>query len=251
MRQPTLAFALLLLASCAGVRNNEPWDGQVRVDGALRPMLHEGKTGAVVGLDRLLPDPTLYAVGALADLSGEVTVVGGKVYVSRAAGGEAQTEVSEDTDADAALLVSARVPAWRQVSSTQPIGFDMLEGRIEELAKEAGLDVGGRIPFVVEGRVRELEWHVLGGAPPGGSAGESAEDHDAHLKNAMQFRLPTANATLVGFYSPSDEGVFTHVGSKIHLHCVAGDPPGAGHVDHVVVLPGATIRFPLKVAEAP
>ena len=112
------------------------------------------------------------AVGALADLSGEVTVVGGKVYVSRAAGGEAQTEVSEDTDAGAALLVSARVPAWRQVSSTQPIGFDMLEGRIEELAKEAGLDVGGRIPFVVEGRVRELEWHVLGGAPPGGSAGE-------------------------------------------------------------------------------
>ena len=56
-------------------------------------------------------------------------------------------------------------------SPTQPIGFNMLEARIEELAKEAGLDVGGRIPFVVEGRVRELEWHVLGGTPPQGGDG--------------------------------------------------------------------------------
>lgn len=250
MRQTTMALALVLLASCAGVRHTEPWNGEVRVDGALRPMLHEGKTDAAVQLGRLLPDPALYAVGALADLSGEVTVVAGKAYLSYGAGGEARTEISEDPDQGAALLVSARVPAWRLVKSTQPMDFEMLEEGIERLAREAGLDVNARFPFVVEGRVRELEWHVLGGPPSTGQA-SSDGDHEAHLQNAVQLRLPSASATLVGFYSPSDEGVFTHAGSKIHLHCVAGEPSGAGHVEHVVVLPGATIKFPLKLSETP
>ena len=39
MRQAPIAFALLLLASCAGVRNTEPWNGQVRVDAAMTELI--------------------------------------------------------------------------------------------------------------------------------------------------------------------------------------------------------------------
>lgn len=46
-----------------------PWDGTVQAHGALRAMLHQGRTGKVVSLDAYLPDPELYAVGALADLA--------------------------------------------------------------------------------------------------------------------------------------------------------------------------------------
>jgi len=234
---------LLLLTACAGVqRSSGPWDGQVRVDGNLRAMMHEGKTGPAVKLSRLLPDDALYAVGALAGMTGEVTVVGGKAYLSYGKEQRPAAEVTEDTDAEAALLVSAHVPAWRLVTSNETIPFEDLDSEIADLAGKAGMDVHGRVPFVIEGRVRELEWHVLAGVPP-----EGATDH---TENAAQFRLPTAQATLVGFFSPSDEGVFTHMGSKTHLHVVTGTPPGTGHVDHVIVLPGATVRFPLKVAAA-
>ena len=239
---------LLLLTACAGVHRSsgDPWNGEVRVDGALRPMLHEGKTGPAVKLSRLLPDETLYAVGALAGLAGEVTVVAGKVYLSEGKEQKPEAEVTQDSDLSAALLVSARVPAWRLLKSDGAISFENLDAQIAALATKAGMDVNGRFPFVIEGRVRELEWHVLAGPPPEGAS----EDHEGHLQNAAAFRLPTAQATLVGFYSPKDEGVFTHMGSKTHLHVVAGTPPGAGHVDQVIVLPGATVKFPLRVAAA-
>ena len=241
-----LPVLLLLTASaCAGVQRStgDPWDGQVRVDGALRPMLQEGKTGAAVKLSRLLPDDALYAVGALAGLEGEVTVVGGEVYLSHGKQQRPEAETAEDSEAGAALLVSAHVPAWRLVKTENQIEFDDLDEVIAALAIKAGIDVSGRFPFVVEGRVRDLEWHVLAGAPASASPG----DHDDHLKDAAAFRLPNTIATLVGFYSPKDEGVFTHMGSKTHIHVVAGSPPGTGHVDHVLVLPGATVRFPLRV----
>ncbi len=47
-----------------------------------------------------------------------------------------------------------------------------------------------------------------------------------------------------GFYSQSDEGIFTHMGSKTHIHCVLYDPLASGHVDHVTVPVGTTIKFP-------
>ena len=176
-------------------------------------------------------------------MTGEVTIVAGKAYLSYGKDQQAAAQTPEDRDAAAALLVSSRVSAWRLLTTDDTIPFDQLDAEIAALATKAGMDVNGRFPFVLEGRVRELEWHVLTGVPPAGAS----EDHEAHAQNAAEFRLPTAQATLVGFYSTQDEGVFTHMGSKTHVHVVAGTPPGTGHVDHVIVLPGATVKFPLKV----
>lgn len=87
--------------------------------------------------------------------------------------------------------------------------------------------------------MRELEPHVLAGKPAGEA---SAQDHK---KGATELRLRQATGTLVGFYSSKDEGVITHAGSKTHVHCVVSEPQGAGHVDHVIVQAGATIKFPM------
>ncbi|HEX5041698.1 MAG TPA: acetolactate decarboxylase [Candidatus Polarisedimenticolaceae bacterium] len=249
MRHRMLLIFPLLLTACAGVQRSsgDPWDGQVRVDGALRAMMHEGKTGPAVKLSRLLPDDALYAVGALADMAGEVTIVGGRTYLSYGKDRKAEAEMTRDSDAAASLLVSARVPAWRLMKTDGAIQFKDLDEKIAALASKAGMDTQGRIPFVVEGRVRELEWHVHAGSSPE----DGPKSHEDHLKDAAAFRLPNTLATLVGFYSPGDEGVFTHMGSKTHVHVVAGTPPGAGHVDHVMILPGAIVRFPLKVAALP
>ena len=102
-----LLFLLFIVTACAGVqRTSDPWNGQVRVDGNLRAMMHEGKTGPVVRLSRLLPDDALYGLGALADMTGEVTIVAGKAYLSYGKDQQAAAQTPEDLDAAAALLVS-------------------------------------------------------------------------------------------------------------------------------------------------
>ncbi len=209
-------------------------------------MYHEGQTEQTVGLADLLPDPSLYAVGALAGLSGEVTVVGGTTYLSYPMGTtESRTETTTKPTVGATLLVTAQVPSWRSVKIERAIPFDELDRAIAALAAAAGLPSGEKFPFLVEGEVEGLAWHVIDGkrlAP--GAAG-----HEAHLDASVRARAERTPATLVGFYSESDEGVFTHRGSRTHVHCVVEEPLSSGHVDHVVIPAGTTIRLPIGVKQ--
>ncbi len=247
-------LACLLLLGCAAngndstTRNDRTWDGEVRVHGALRAMFHEGQTGAIVTLDAMLPNPDLYAVGALADLSGEITIVGGKTYLSYPEGADnTRTERTSRTSAGAALLVTAEVPAWHSVTTENSIRFEELEEAIAKLATSAGMSFDERFPFLLEGDFEDLQWHVIDGSrlAAGGTS------HQDHLKASIQVSLDRTSATLVGFYSAGDQGVFTHMGSRTHIHCVLEEPLATGHVDHVTIPTGTTVKFPAAGSERP
>jgi acetolactate decarboxylase len=237
----------LLLLGCAAngdrseSREPRPWDGEVWVHGALRAMLHEGRTGAIVSLDSLLPNPDLYALGALADLAGEVTVVGGKAYLSYPDGADAsRTETAARTTAAAALLVGAEVPAWNRVVTERRIRFEDLDVEIAELATSTGVGLQGRFPFLIEGDFEDLHWHVIDGR----RLGAGAASHQDHEAAAVHVELARASGTLLGFYSESDQGVLTHMGSKTHIHCALDAPLSTGHVDGVTLPAGTRVAFP-------
>jgi len=204
-------------------------------------MFHGGQTGAMVSLDALLPNRDLYAVGALAGLSGEVTVVGGTAYLAYPEEGDAtRNEVTLRTNVAATLLVDAEVPAWHALVTEHTIRFAELDEEIARIATAAGMRLDRRFPFLMEGNFDDLEWHVIDGRRL--TAGEAS--HQSHLAAAAKARMDRTPATLVGFYSQSDEGVFTHMGSKTHIHCVLDEPISSGHVDHVTIPVGTTIKFP-------
>jgi len=233
----------LLLAGCSvgAERTTIPWEGIVHVYGSLRAMMHEGQTGAQVRLDTLLPDSTLYAVGALADLAGEVTVVGGTAYLAHPSGRDsARTEAVDASDVGACLLVTSQVESWRTVTTTGPIAFEALDDSIASLAAAAGMDLETRFPFLLEGTFEDLAWHVIDGTRLTGNE----TSHLDHLKAAVRSRRERTPARLVGFYSQHDERVFTHMGSSTHIHCVLAQPLAAGHVDHVNVPAGTVVKFP-------
>lgn len=251
MRLLTILVATVFLVGCAPTGDPPPtrdpraWDGQVQVHGALRAMFHEGQTGAMVNLDSLLPRPGLYAVGALADLSGEVTVIDGRAYLAFPEVAEgARTELTLQSDAGATLLVAAVVPSWNGFVTDRAIRFEDLDGEIGRLAVAAGLGLDDRFPFLLEGTFDDLQWHVIDGRRLTGG-GSSHQDHLAAASRAGRDR---ARATLVGFYSENDQGVFTHMGSKTHIHCVLDldEPLAAGHVDRVDIPAGTTVKFPVS-----
>jgi acetolactate decarboxylase len=248
LRSVTTILSCLILSGCAA-SSGQPvatralaWDRNVRVYGALRAIMHEGKTGANVTIAALLPNPDLYALGALADLSGEVTIVGGKVYLSYPGEGNAtRTETMNQTDAAATLLVVSGVPAWHGIVTARAIAFEELDGEIAKIATAAGMSLDERFPFLMQGEFEDLRWHVVDGRRlPAGSA-----THQDHQAAAAKVKLDRASATLLGFYSEIDQGVFTHMGSKTHIHCTLDDPLSTGHVDHVTIPAGTRIQFPV------
>ncbi|MDY7092851.1 MAG: acetolactate decarboxylase [Acidobacteriota bacterium] len=244
--QPNLhrpLFLILILAPALGLALTA-WAGSsaspVETHGSLRAMMHEGAIGAAVSLNSLLPDPQVCAVGALAELAGEITVLGGQAYLAYPAAGEPRVEVTGQSEAGAALLVSSRVTEWQSLTLEEPIPFESLGAEIRRLASGAGFDVEGPFPFLVEGALEDLEWHVIDGS----QLPEGPSSHQAHRSAGVRSSLARADGTLVGFYSTEHQGVFTHMGSTTHVHCVLEDPVASGHVDHVTLPAGARLRLP-------
>lgn len=187
--------------------------------------LKGGAGGPQVVLSRALRGPHTYAVGVLSEQRGEVTVLNGEVWIAYASPGRAaRAQPSRRSDEHAALLVTASVDRWREVSLRTAIDPAELDRRIEELAAAAGLELDRPFPVLVEGRFTQLRWS----ARPGGKPTALAE----------------AKGTLVGFFSRRHRGVFTQPSSTTHLHVVVPMLGVSGHVERVTVEPGATVRFP-------
>ena len=166
----------------------------------------------------------------------------GRTYLAYPEGADTtRTVVNSLPDASATLLVVSDIPAWRSITLDHAIPFEKLEEEIPELAVAVGLSRDERIPFRVKGTFENFHWHVIDGS----RLKDLSAPHQEHLKAAVKFARDRVEATLIGFYSEKDQGVFTHMDSRLHVHCVVGEPLSAGHVDHVDVPAGATVEFPV------
>lgn len=217
--RPVLVLATLLACGGSTARVG------VEVTGTLREVMHGGSSEARVALHDVVK-PGVIAVGALAGLRGEVTVLDGNVTASVVTDGEVVTTQAAG-DLRATLLVHATVRGWRDIPVPGPIEAADLDRELERLLVAAGVDVEAPVPILVEGSFSALTWHVIDGG---------------HGSTTTITSSSPGPALLVGFFSRHHEGVFTHAGQRTHLHAlVAG---ATGHVDEVAVAAGATLRVP-------
>jgi acetolactate decarboxylase len=218
--------ALALGVVLAGCSREEPAARpvEVTVHGELRALMHGGDPGGVVALDDVAK-PGAVAVGALAGLRGEVTILDGAVHTSSVVGGE----IAPGTERDAALLVIAHVGAWREVRIGADVAASELDAGIEAALRGAGVDASRPVPFVLEGDFPVLAWHVVDGPHTHGAPSGIVRD-------------TPGPAVVVGFYSSAHEGVFTHMGQRTHLHVIVGGT--TGHVDDLAIKAGTELRVP-------
>jgi acetolactate decarboxylase len=214
---------------------------EVKAYGALHAMMHEGKTAAEIHIQQLAP-AHVYAVGALSELRGEVTIVDSKIWLAypNGASGE-RVESPPSSDEGAALLVSSIVPNWSSVPIDEDIEPAQLESTIERIAKSHGVDIERRFALRIEGPLANVAWHVIDGSR---ATPETTASHEGHMQMAVREQLPEASATVVGFFSKNDQGVFTHMGANTHLHWVDATNRRTGHLDSVKVLKHATLWLP-------
>ena len=127
----------------------------------------------------------------------------------------------------AVFLVWAEVSQWRPaVTLGRPIADSgELEQLIETMAAAAGLDTSQPFPFLLEGHMAAVDYHIV--VPPSASAAAGR-----HSDQAAQFSLRASPATLIGFFSKKHPGIFIHRGSASHMHIVA-ENGHSGHVDAV------------------
>jgi alpha-acetolactate decarboxylase len=215
---------------------------QVTTFGTFRALVHEGNVSEKVRLAKILEEPHAYAVGALTSLAGEVTIVDGKLWLAYPGrpGQKGRVERSAGPNAGATLLVATHVPRWRPVTLERAVGAGDLDATVERLARRVGLTGEHPFAFLIEGDLRELQWHVVDGSKVAGASGS----HEEHMKLMDRSSAKRARGTLVGFFSKRHHGVFTHAGSNTHVHVVLPELNASGHLDAVSLPKGTVIQFP-------
>ncbi len=234
-----ITLLLLWLPACRPRR----WTGEVTHVGAMRTVLAEGHTQGRVDLADIAGRRGVYALGALAGLDGEVTVLAGQVWLSRVGdNGAIMTERMNGHLPQATLLTSTHVPGWRPVAIGRDVPMDDLEDFIRHRAADAGIDTTRPFPFLVMGPVGNLTGHVVNGACPHATIAGAAP---------AIFELPTApTAQLIGFFAEDAAGVMTHHGQRTHMHVfVQAAHPIAGHVDRVDLVADGVLCFPIPAHE--
>jgi hypothetical protein len=238
MNGKLIGIATSLLVACAG-RAAHVRAPDVQVWGALHAIMAEGRVGATVRLADVA-GPHVYAIGALSELRGEILIIDDRKLASYAAGGHVRLD--EDARAESAtLLVAARVPSWIRVPIREDIPAAELDERIARMAAAAGMDPGKPFPFQIEGRFRDVAWHVQGGEHL-----PAAASHDERMAAALRGTSATADGVALGFYSTAHAGVFTHMGRRTHVHALLPALGIAGHCDEIGIAAGSVLLLPAK-----
>lgn len=225
----TFQIALILvIASCGAPPPTPPAEVEVKTWGTMREVLREGRSGGRVALTALGSHDAV-GVGAMANLTGEVTVLDGRVLVAEGEGsGREGVPIPRVRNAlpgdSASLLVLARVSAWDEVSVRDCASYEDLETVIAEHLRERGDDLAKPTPVRIRGRATHLALHVIAGACP--IANPSGP-------RPWRFSGPLEDVELVGIYVEGASGRLTHHDRSSHLHAVADEV--MGHLDGIAL----------------
>ncbi len=240
--RPLLAIASCLLCGCASVPAVRTID--VRHWGTLQAVHREGDVGAKVALAKVVPGPRCFAVGALDGMRGEITIVDDQVWISKPIenGGDRRVTTTCTTSSaeSAAILVAASVKRWKTIGVSEDVPADRLDAFVAEAAAREGIDVTKPFPFLVDGPLVHLDFHVVDGTrlAPSGSPPEF------HAYSGVRDRRDAASGRLVGFYAANEQGVIVHHDSRTHVHVTLESPGITGHVDSVSIGKGAVLSLP-------
>jgi acetolactate decarboxylase len=190
--------------------------------GGQRETIITGKRAALLDLRTLKSRPHLYGIGPLEGLAGEVTIANSWPALARV-GADRLVHVEETYEAGVPFFVWAEVSDWKSAALPSSLrSYADLEMLVGNAGKEAGL--AQAFPFILSGRSALIDFHIVDAKPdtPPGMA--------AHQKIQIPFEVHRQEVTLVGFWSNQHQGIFTPMGTNIHIHFQTTDNKMSGHV---------------------
>jgi acetolactate decarboxylase len=234
-----LLLLLILGFTCACKQDATTFSIPVKTAGSLRAMMHQGNIEAHIGLDSL-QKPSIYALGAAAQLKGEVLIWDGQLHWARALDSAAVAVEQNPAGAHASLLVYSSVSRWQSFSIPDSVLIPtQLEAYLPKMAHTAGLDTNEAFPFRIEGQAKVMSWHVINWPE-----GDTIHTHKKHVSSGAQGILYEEPVAILGFYSQKHQGVFTHHSRYTHMHFKSADEKLSGHVDKLLPSRAMTLYLP-------
>ncbi len=222
MRLFPLYLLLAMLWACeAG------YQAEVYTAGTMRNAMHKGELDAAIQLDTIAQANHLYGLGPETFLKGELLVMDGEIFISRVLT-DSTMQVKVANAAAAPFFVYTRIPEWRKVELPDTVNnLKKLEGFLEQTRIHAK-----PFAFLLKGPIQVADIHVVN--LPAGTV--VASPADAH-QGKVNFKISNEAVEVLGFFSTSHRGIFTHHDSFVHMHLITADRQKMGHVDGLAFAP--------------
>jgi acetolactate decarboxylase len=220
---------LFLLSLFSGISLSFSQNVPVFHTGEMKQLHQKGFAAATVNLDTLQKDH-LYALGPVAHLQGEVFAWDGKVFVASLSKEQKRPFVSKNPEAVSTIfLVYTYVSKWDTIKlHLKTTNLNELVREIEFNAHVHGLDTSKPFPFLMLGAFSKAKGHIVFADTPTSQIKPGTLERYKHY-----YDFNSQKVQLLGFYSSHHQGVFTHHGSKLHIHYRMFNKYEAGHLDEI------------------
>lgn len=220
-----LIGAILLFSSCT----NSDYDIDISIYGQLFKIMHENQREGIVSLPTVILKPHTYGLGAMAELDGEVVILDNKILINKAKKNGNPISQIEVTENDfALLLVTAQVERWQEMNVNQADSMSSIDATIKEYADKMTINTNKPFPFIIEGEVSMVNWHIISSPSSGGG-------HDEHLAGSWNRIDNQKKVKVFGFYSEHHQAVFTHHTTYTHMHVIFEEEQLSGHIDDMII----------------
>jgi len=232
---------LLIVISITSCRtdNKETNKFKVEYKGALKNMMRKGDISAKADLKSFENTENFYALGAIENLKGEIQIFDSKSFNTIVIDSSTLT-FDNSFHKKATLLVYASVNKWKSINIPDDVvAYEQLERYIEQTAKENQIKIDEPFPFLIEGKAKSFDWHVINWKD-----GDTEHSHERHINSGLNGTINNRHIEMLGFYSDSHHAIFTHHTTNMHIHVKTVDNKIAGHVDGLTLGKGMILKLP-------
>jgi len=217
--------------------------------GTMHQAIGRGHSKARVAIADVIAEPHVYALGALAGLAGEITILNSEpILTGVSATGRPVPHVQAAPQAT--LLVGQTVAAWDAVDLHASVEPDDFDATIAAALRAARLDPERPVLFLIEGEFTDVRLHVLNGACPVHARMKGIELPAE--RRPFELESATIRGTLLGIHAADAVGELTHPATSTHVHLVYVERESGAlvtaHLERVGVAQGAVLKLPLSAA---
>ncbi len=220
----------VILLSCSHTLSNKDkvvGDHELIVIGAMRDVMWNGKLEGNFFWDKVTDKESIFGIGPLSYLKGEVMIWDGIPFVSTVQPKDSSVLVEQNDTVSSPFFVMAKVTSWQKVEI--PSSITTIQ-HIDQFLLRSNFNNGNPYAFKLSGIVENAVYHIQN--LPDGS--EVLNPQQAH-KGQVKYRLDQVEVDILGFFSQDHQGIFTHHDTYTHMHIISKDKKYMGHLDDLKI----------------
>lgn len=222
-----LGLTILTLTSCSS--SAQQTTNRVKIVGEMKNVMWKGQLYGTINLDTITNKTSLYGLGPVEYLAGEILIIDGRSYKSTVVSNTTM-KVEQTYNIKAPFFGYANIANWAE--QTLPDSIQTIQ-QLEQYLDKVTESSPRPFMFKLSGTVEQATIHIVN-LPKGSKVSSPDEAH----KGQKNYELKNEQSEIIGFFSTEHKAIFTHHNTYLHMHLITTDRQKMGHLDNVLFKKG-------------